>query len=200
MYPGLANVAPNNSKEFVDDGLFEDLFPTLKQAFWSEIILTWFFISVIIKAKYLNGAKDHFLNALVIGLTLFTVIAIGRDHSGGGFNPALGLVQPVFLRLFSDTGSLGSFASSTGKMMLLYGLAPLLGGIFAGLFKHLNTRAQRSIEDAAKMAEEIEHVKQHHAFNHEEESHFGREIHDGGRRLYQRQQGPAIASRRSKQG
>ena len=103
VYPGIANGAPNNSKSsfntvnnsnFADAATsqFANLFPTIGQAFWSEIILTWFFISVIIKAKYLNGAKDHFLNALTIGLTLFTVITIGRDHSGGGFNPALGVV------------------------------------------------------------------------------------------------------------
>ena len=36
------------------------------------------------------------------------------------------------------------------------------------------------------MAEEISHVKQHHAFNHQDSSHFGREIHNGQRRLYQR--------------
>ena len=56
------------------------------------MILTALFVSVILTAKYLNGAKDHFMNALVIGLTLFLVICIGRDLSGGIYNPALGLV------------------------------------------------------------------------------------------------------------
>ena len=108
------------------------------------------------------------MNALTIGITLFTVITIGRDHSGGVFNPALGIVQPVFERLTSDPDSLGSFASTTLHMLLLYGLGPLLGGIFAGLFKHLNTTAQRSIEGAALMKEEMAHVKNVHAFHHED--------------------------------
>jgi putative methionine-R-sulfoxide reductase with GAF domain len=77
----------------------------------------------------------------------------------------------------SDPQKLVSFESTTLKMLLLYGGGPLLGGIFAGFFKHLNTRAQRSIEGAAKMKEEITHVKNVHAFHHEGASHFGKEIH-----------------------
>lgn len=60
------------------------------------MILTCFFVSVILTAKYLNGAQDLFLNALVIGLTLFTVICVGGAVSGGCFNPAVGIVQVPF--------------------------------------------------------------------------------------------------------
>jgi len=56
------------------------------------MILTAFFVSVILSAKYLNGATDLFLNGLVIGLTLFTVVTVGGGVSGGCFNPAVGLV------------------------------------------------------------------------------------------------------------
>ena len=62
------------------------------QSFWSELVLTTFFVSVILSAKYLNGANDLFLNALTIGLTLFTCVAVGGKVSGGCFNPAVGLV------------------------------------------------------------------------------------------------------------
>lgn len=62
------------------------------RAFWSEMILTFFFVSVILSAKYLNGANDLFLNALCIGLTLFCVICVGGSVSGGCYNPAVGLV------------------------------------------------------------------------------------------------------------
>jgi glycerol uptake facilitator-like aquaporin len=62
------------------------------EAFWAEMILTAFFVSVILAAKYLNGATDLFLNGLVIGLTLFTCVTIGGSVSGGCFNPAVGLI------------------------------------------------------------------------------------------------------------
>ena len=62
------------------------------QAFWTEMVLTAFFVSVILSAKYLNGAKDLFLNALVVGLSLFTCICVGGSVSGGCFNPAVGLI------------------------------------------------------------------------------------------------------------
>lgn len=69
------------------------------QSLWSEMVLTAIFVSVILSAKYLNGAKDLFLNALVIGFTLFTCVTIGGDVSGGCYNPAVGLVQIVFQNL-----------------------------------------------------------------------------------------------------
>jgi len=59
-------------------------------------VLTAFFVSVILSAKYLNGASDLFLNALTIGLTLFTCICVGGKVSGGCFNPAVGLAQVPF--------------------------------------------------------------------------------------------------------
>jgi glycerol uptake facilitator-like aquaporin len=55
------------------------------------MILTAWFISVIMSAKYMNGANDLFLNALVIGITLFTCINIGGEISGGCFNPAVAI-------------------------------------------------------------------------------------------------------------
>jgi len=60
------------------------------------MILTAYFISVIMAAKYWSGANDLFLNALVIGFTLFTVINVGGDISGGCYNPAVGIAQIVF--------------------------------------------------------------------------------------------------------
>ena len=54
--------------------------------------MTTLFISVILSAKYLNGAKDLFMNALVIGLTLTLILDIAGDLSGGVYNPAIGLV------------------------------------------------------------------------------------------------------------
>ena len=89
LKPGIGHLAPPQPK----DALFER---GIKHgglgAFWAEMILTAYFVSVILTAKYLNGATDLFLNGLVIGLTLFTAVTAGGGVSGGCFNPAVGLV------------------------------------------------------------------------------------------------------------
>ena len=94
--PGIASLKPHDTQFYNAGGGFEAIYPSWSQTFWSEMVLTAFFVSVIVTAKHLNGAKDLFLNGLVIGLTLFTVICIGGALSGGCFNPAVGLVQPIF--------------------------------------------------------------------------------------------------------
>jgi len=81
LSPGIANLTPHGTT-ILEGGLC---------AFWNEFILTAFFVSVILTAKYLNGANDLFLNALIIGLTLFTMVCTGGGISGGCFNPAVGL-------------------------------------------------------------------------------------------------------------
>lgn len=90
LQPGIAHLAPPQPKS--DPTFVRGIRHGGLEAFWAEMVLTCFFVSVILSAKYLNGATDLFLNALVIGLTLFTVVTIGGDVSGGCFNPAVGLV------------------------------------------------------------------------------------------------------------
>lgn len=85
--PGIATLKPI-SPSTLEEGML--------QSFWTEFVLTTFFVSVILSAKYMNGAKDLFLNALVIGLTLFCCVVTGGGVSGGCYNPAVGLVQIVF--------------------------------------------------------------------------------------------------------
>ena len=90
MKPGIALLTPN--WYLVNGSNFENKYPEAGKIFWNEMILSTFFVSVILTAKYLNGAKDLFLNGLVIGLTLFTVINISGAHRIGCFNPAVGLI------------------------------------------------------------------------------------------------------------
>ena len=111
MQPGVASLVPNWYNQNGDH--FSEKYPAWGKVFWNEMILTAFFVSVILTAKYLNGAKDLFLNGLVIGLTLFTVICIGGGLSGGCFNPAVGLVQPLFQSMLSETDNLGSVKNTT---------------------------------------------------------------------------------------
>ena len=105
------------------------------QAFWSELVLTTFFVSVILSAKYLNGAADLFLNALTIGLTLFTCVTVGGGVSGGCFNPAVGLVQIPF-QIYADFTGVSS--SKTWAIYWIYPIACSLGGAIAGIFLKIN--------------------------------------------------------------
>lgn len=41
------------------------------------------------------------VNALAIGIGLFTTITIASGISGGAINPAVGLVQQIFQRMFN---------------------------------------------------------------------------------------------------
>jgi len=88
LSPGIAALKPNAAVPTLERGNLQSL--------WSETLLTTLFVSVILTAKYLNGAQDLFLNALIIGLTLFAAVTIGGDVSGGCYNPAVGLVQIIF--------------------------------------------------------------------------------------------------------
>ena len=97
LNPGIAHLAP----PFPDASKYDvKVIPSITrgglEAFWSEMILTALFVGVILSAKYLNGATDLFLNALIIGFTLFTCILTGKSVSGGCYNPAVGLVQIPF--------------------------------------------------------------------------------------------------------
>jgi glycerol uptake facilitator-like aquaporin len=93
LNPGIAHLAPPLPAKY--DGVTQ-IIPSMTrgglEAFWSEMILTALFVSVILSAKYLNGATDLFLNAIIIGFTLFTCILTGKSVSGGCYNPAVGLV------------------------------------------------------------------------------------------------------------
>jgi len=53
------------------------------------MIMTTYFITMVMSIKYLSGANDLFLNALSAGFTVFTVITISGDISGACINPAL---------------------------------------------------------------------------------------------------------------
>jgi glycerol uptake facilitator-like aquaporin len=43
-----------------------------------------------------NGAKDVPINAVAIGIALYTTVQTAQGISGGCVNPAIGAIQPVF--------------------------------------------------------------------------------------------------------
>ena len=57
-----------------------------------ETIVTFVFVNVILTVKYNFGSKELIINGAVIGMTLFGLITISGDISGGCLNPAIGVV------------------------------------------------------------------------------------------------------------
>ena len=129
LQPGIATLKPFGTT--IEQGGL--------QAFYSETILTAFFVSVILTAKYLNGANDLFLNALVIGLTLFTAVTVGGGISGGCYNPAVGIAQIPYQNFAFNY--VGESDKISWKFYWVYPIATALGGVFAGIFLKINTAA-----------------------------------------------------------
>jgi glycerol uptake facilitator-like aquaporin len=99
---------------------------------------TAFFISVIMAAKYFDGAKDLFLNGFVIGLTLFFCISICAGVSGGCLNPAVGLVQSLFQHIITGSKSykIDEVPEVPLNFLWVFVAGPASGGIIAGLFTY----------------------------------------------------------------
>jgi glycerol uptake facilitator-like aquaporin len=56
-----------------------------------EWLTTAIFVAVILSVKKHFGAADLGINALTIGLTLFTMLTWASEISGASVNPAIGL-------------------------------------------------------------------------------------------------------------
>ena len=57
------------------------------------------FVSVAIHVAKHNGSLDVPVNALAVGISLYTAVVIASGLSGGCINPAIGFVQPLFMRI-----------------------------------------------------------------------------------------------------
>jgi len=68
----------------------------LLQAMLVEFMMTFLFVTFVLQIVKHNGAKDMPVNALAIGIGLFTTVQIASGISGGAINPAVGLVQSLF--------------------------------------------------------------------------------------------------------
>jgi len=94
-----------------------DKYPLLACAL-AELILTFLFVLVICRVTRANGAGA--LAPLAIGLTLALVHIMSIPISNTSVNP----VRATAPAIFADTGII--------KQLLLFWLAPLIGGIVAG--------------------------------------------------------------------
>lgn len=125
----------------------------LSKVFWVEILMTFMFVSVVLQIVKHNGSADMPVNALAIGITLYTSISIAAGISGGCINPAVGTIQPAFMRVFNN-----AIYPDAPKTSLSYYPAyifgPSIGGILAGVFSRFVNQA--GIEKA-------ENAKEFHA-------------------------------------
>tara|TARA_B100000768_G_C10906157_1_gene219676 strand:- start:151 stop:516 length:366 start_codon:yes stop_codon:yes gene_type:complete len=113
-----------------------------------EFFMTFLFVTFVLQIVKHNGAKDMPVNALAIGVGLFTTVQIASGISGGAINPAVGLIQTVFQSMFNS--KVYPNAPKT-KMVYIpaYIFGPLLGGIFAGLYQRfINEKALAKAEQA----------------------------------------------------
>ena len=62
---------------------------------------------------------------MAASFSLFNAIKLSGDNTGGSLNPAIGLAQNVFLKIYDKHDH------KTWKILLVHILGPLLGGIIA---------------------------------------------------------------------
>lgn len=98
-----------------------------------EFFMTFLFVTFVLQIVKHNGAKDVPINALAIGIALYTCIQTAAGISGGCINPAIGIVHPMFQKIMNAR----IFPAAPKTQMTYAGayiMGPLFGGIFAGVF------------------------------------------------------------------
>lgn len=71
------------------------------KTFLVEAVMTGFFVAFVLQVVQHNGASTMPVNGFAIGIALYAAITIASGISGGCINPAVGLVQTLFQRLFN---------------------------------------------------------------------------------------------------
>lgn len=118
------------------------------KVFWVEMFCTYLFVSVVLQIVKHNGSADMPVNALAIGLSLYTAIIIAGGITGGCINPAVGTVQPLFMKTFND--AVYPKVTTSLAYWPAYMFGPAAGGAMAGLFSRFVN--EKGIERAAKAA------------------------------------------------
>ena len=120
-------------------------------AFLAEVLLTFIFVSIVLAVKRVMRPEDLLTGALAMGLALYCTASVAVRISGASLNPAKGLVQPIFQRLVMERfpQSYPDYSRAharTGWFLLYYAVAPLLGGIGAGLWQKFTTPPAKKYE------------------------------------------------------
>ena len=99
-----------------------------------EAVMTGFFVAFVLQIVKQNGSMHMPLNGLAIGFALMNCIQIASGISGGAINPAVGVVQTVFQKIFNHH----AYPNAPAQEMIyapIYLGGTVLGGIFGGLFQ-----------------------------------------------------------------
>lgn len=122
------------------------------KVFLVEAVMTGFFVAFVLQIVKQNGAKDMPVNGIAIGLALYAAIQIASGISGGCINPAVGLVQTLFQRLFN--GHAYPNAPPVHVMYLpIYLISPVIGGLIAGFFQRVIN--EKAIDRGNKAAQNM---------------------------------------------
>merc|ERR1711998_360973 len=103
------------------------------KVFLVEFVMTMFFVTFVLQIVKHNGANDMPVNGLAIGLALYAAVQIASGISGGCINPAVGMVQTVFQRLFNGHAYPNTEPQQV-MYMPIYLISPFVGGMVAGFF------------------------------------------------------------------
>lgn len=121
----------------------------ISKVFWVEIFMTFLFVSTVIAIVKHNGSKDMPINAIAIGISLYTAIMIASGLSGGAINPAVGLVQPVFQKLFNEAIYPNAQPTSLDYYPA-YIFGTSIGGIMAGIYSRFVVEAAMEASEKAR--------------------------------------------------
>lgn len=128
-------VDPTAAGAFASNG-FDALSPggySVAAAFLCEVIMTAFFLAIILGATHRNAPAGFAPIAIGLGLTLIHLISIPVTNTS--VNPA----RSTGVALFAGSGAIGQ--------LWLFWLAPILGGLIGGfLYKWLDQDRNRSPE------------------------------------------------------
>lgn len=130
-------VAPTNPGTKLPDGMGGEGFSLGIQCFYTQVVLTFVFVSVILVIKDVRKAGTNagmtvpILQALAVVGTLYGCIQ-AASHTGAGFNPAISIGQWLLSLTFLENTN-----HYLSHYIWCFTLGPALGGIIAGIFHHM---------------------------------------------------------------